>query len=63
MQDEVDEIDVIEVGSIVGDPGDLPEKKQGDAKAKADAKFLCVIHSCKVNINARPMDNCLLKNL
>ena len=52
MQDEVDEIDVIEVGSIVGNPGNLPEKKQGDAKAKADAKFLCVIHSCKVNINA-----------
>ena len=63
MQDEVDEIDVIEVRSIVGNPGNLQEKKQGDAKANADAKFLSVIHSCKVNINARPMDNCLLKNL
>ena len=63
MQDEVDEIDVIEVGSIVGNQGDLPEKKQGDAKANADAKFLSFIHSCKVNINGRPMNNCLLKNL
>ena len=52
MQDEIDEIDVIEVGGIVADEDNLREKEQGDAEAKADAKFLFLIHACKVKRKA-----------